>query len=136
MERSQCVIKVSTKNSQMSIEEIRARKFGRDDILRRMMGTETCMTCMNKSKALRIHSGRSKLNPYDVAFSRLVDELEAPLFHDLSRFLVESLRDRYRDILEELGVDKGDQYRATVLKQTLHEYYGSYISVLDQTKGS
>lgn len=97
------------------------------------MGTGTCM---NKFKAFRIYSGRSELNPYDVAFSRLVDELEAPLFLDLCRFLVESLNDRYRDILEALGFDKRDQSRANVLKQTLHEHYGSLISVLNQTKGS
>lgn len=46
------------------------------------------------------------------------------------------IRVRYRDILEELGVDKGDKYRATILKHTLHEYYGSHILVLNQTKGS
>ncbi|XP_030850316.1 uncharacterized protein LOC105440428 [Strongylocentrotus purpuratus] len=138
------VCKVSTKSSQMSIEE-RARKLGKDDILQRLIGQghDTIAndityhsTCMNKFKALRIHSGQPKLNPYDVAFSRLVDELEAPLFHDPSGFLVESLRDRYRDILMELGVDKGNQYRATVLKQKLQDHYGSRISVLDQTKGS
>ncbi|XP_030833483.1 uncharacterized protein LOC105441519 [Strongylocentrotus purpuratus] len=138
------VCKVSTKSSQMSIEE-RARKLGRDDILQRLIGQGHDMiandityhsTCMNKFKALRIHSGQPKLNPYDVAFSRLVDELEAPLFHDPSGFLVESLRDRYRDILMDLGVDKGNQYRATVLKQKLQDHYGSRISVLNQTKGS
>ena len=89
-------------DSAMSMKHVPAKKSSKD------MSTDytKCIICqqesvmslffiqlttyMNKLKALRIHSGRSKLIPYDDAFSRLVDELEAPLFHDLSRFLVAS----------------------------------------------
>lgn len=53
-------------------------------------------------------------------------------FSMMSGFFVELLCDRYEDILEELGVDTGDQYQVTVLKQK--EHYGSHISVFDQTK--
>lgn len=51
------------------------------------------------NKALRIHSDLLKLNLHDhddVSFSRLVDDLEAPLFHDLMGLQVESLCDRYQ----------------------------------------
>ncbi|KAK1874953.1 Phosphate-binding protein PstS 3 [Dissostichus eleginoides] len=111
--------KVSTKNSQKTIE-LKANKLGRDDILLRLIGQGHDMVandiayhkpCMNNFKAQRVHSGKPRLNLYAVAFSRLVEELEAPLFHDLSGFLVKSLRDQYREILRELGIKTADQYR-------------------------
>lgn len=67
--------------------------------------------CMDNFKVQHIPSGKSRLNLYDVAFSCLVEELEAHLFRGMSGFLVKSLCDRYRDILRELGVKTADQYR-------------------------
>ena len=91
---------------------------------------------MNKFKALRIPSAQSKVNLYEVAFSQLVNELETPLFHELVGFQVQKLRDRYREILQDLGVQAGDQYRSTSLKKKLQEHFGSRISVLEQTTGA
>lgn len=133
--------KVSTKNSQNAIEE-KAKQLGRNDILFRLIGQGHDMiandiayhkSCMNKFKAQRVPSGESKPNPHDAAFSRLVIELEAPLFQDLSGFLVKSLCDHYRDILRELGVDL---YRSHALKLKLQQHFGSCISILEQTWGS
>ena len=44
--------------------------------------------CMDNFKSQRVPPTKSRLNLYDVAFSRLVEELEAPLFHDMSGFLL------------------------------------------------
>ncbi|KAK1887399.1 Sarpagan bridge enzyme [Dissostichus eleginoides] len=92
--------------------------------------------CMNNFKAQRVPSGKPRLNLYAVAISCLVEELEAPLFHDLSGFLVKSLRDRYREILRELGIKTADQYRSTTLKLKLQQHFGGRVSILDQTCGS
>jgi len=66
--------------------------------------------CMDNFKAQRIPPTKSRLNLYDVAFSRLVEELEALLFHDMSRFLLKSLRDQYREILRELQISTNILY--------------------------
>lgn len=142
-ERSQ-PLRSPQKNSQKAIEE-KAKKLGRDDVLLRLIGQGHDMVandiayhkpCMNNFKAQRVHSGKPRLNLYDVAFSRLVEQLEAPLFHDLSGFLVKSLRDQYREILRELGVKTADQYRSITLKFKLQQHFGSRVSILNQTCGS
>ncbi len=135
---------VSTKNSQKAIEE-KAKKLGRDDILLRLIGQGHDMVandiayhkpCMNNFKAQRIHSGKRRLNLYAVAFTRLVEELEAPLFHDLSGFFLKSVRNPYREILRELGVKNADEYRTISMKLKLQQLFGSRVSVLNQTCGS
>lgn len=111
LRRKEPISMVSTINSQKAIEE-KAKKLGRDDILLRLIGQGHDMVangiayhkpCMNNFKAQCIHSGKRRLNLYAVAFTRLMEELEAPLFHDLSGFLLKSVRNRYREILKELG---------------------------------
>ena len=93
--------------------------------------------CMDALKAHRVPTGKStRQNLYDVAFQQLLRPLEIPLFHDMCGYLVKSLRDQYRAILQELGVKTADSYRSITLKLKLQHQYGNRISILDQSCGS
>ena len=88
--------KVSTKGTEQAIIE-KAQKLGRDDILKRIVGAGHDMVandiqyhklCMDRFRNERIPSSKTNENKYDIAFNRLVDELEPSLFKDFSAFLI------------------------------------------------
>ena len=136
---------VSTKNSQNAILA-QAQRLGREDIMLRligpghdMMANDICYhkPCINKFKAIRTLKGRSaKQTLYDVAFTILIQNIEGPLFNDKCGFLIKSLRDQYRAILQELQVKNADDYRANTLKWKLKEKYGKSIAIISQACGS
>ena len=105
--------KVATDSSQQAIVAM-ANKLKREDILLRLIGQGHDMVangicyhapCMNAFKATRIPTGKSvQQNMYDIAFNRLVMQLEVPLFEEKRGVLVKSVRDQYRAIFLELGV--------------------------------
>ena len=136
--------KVSTETSQNSIIQ-KAKDLQRDDILLRLIGQGHDMiandisyhlTCMNAFRATRIPSVQFKVNLYDVAFSRLVQQIDSMLFEEAKGFFVKSLRDRYRCILKELDVKGAETYRSVSLKARLEQHYGKRISIIGQTGGS
>ena len=104
-----------------------------------MMANDICYhkPCINKFKAIRILKGRSaRQTLYDVAFTILIQNIEGPLFNDKCVFLIRSLRDQYRTILQKLQVKNDDDYRATTLKWKLKEKYGISIAIISQACGS
>ena len=136
--------KVSTKGTEQAIIE-KAQKLGRDDILKRIVGAGHDMVandiqyhklCMDRFRNERIPSSKTNENKYDIAFNRLVDELEPSLFKDFSAFLISSLRDKYRDILVELGIETATRYSLGKMKVKLQKHFGDRISILHDTKGS
>ena len=72
---------------------------------------------------------------YDIAFNRLVLQLEVPLFEEKRGVLVKSVRDQYRAIILELGVKTPD-YQSVKLKWKLQQRFGKRISILNQSCGS
>ena len=137
--------KVATDSSQQAIIAM-ANKLNRDDILLRLIGQEHDMVangisyhapCMNAFKATRIPTDKSvQQNMYDIAFNRLVLQLEVPLFEEKRGVLVKSVRDQYRAILLELGVKTADTYQSVKLKWKLQQRFGKGISILNQSCGS
>ena len=89
-----------------------------------------------RASHLAVYSEKQRLNLNAVAFTRFMEELEAPLFHDLSGSLLKSVRNRYREILRELGVKNADEYRTISMKLKLQQHFGSRVSVLYQICGS
>ena len=66
--------------------------------------------CTNLFRATRIHTEADKTNMYDSAFNLLIKSLEVNLLNERQGFLVESLHDKYREILRELGVKTAHTY--------------------------
>ena len=58
------------------------------------------------------------------------------MFQESKGYLVRSLRDRYRTILQELGVTDPHSYTSQNLKIKLLNHYGKHISVIDETCSS
>lgn len=136
---------VSTKDSQETIVN-QAKRLNRDDILLRVVGeghdmiaNDVCYhkPCMDNFKATRAPSSRSQSKTlHETAFETLVMELEISLFQNFEGFLVQTLRDRYRQILATLGVSTSERYRSITLKWKLMQHFGSRIALLDQSTGS
>ena len=101
-----------------------------------MVANDICYhtPCMNPFRATRVPTGKSCVQQlYDVAFSKLVEELDAPLFQHSQGFLIKKLRDRYRDNLNELSVENAENYRSSTLKEKLIQHYGTRISIMDHS---
>lgn len=137
--------KVSTEMSQKAIIQ-KARDLHRDDILLRLIGQGHDMiandisyhlSCMNAFRATRIPTaGQFQTNLHDVAFTRLIDQVDDMLFAEAQGFFIKSLRDRYRSILKDLNVNNAETYRSTSLKLKLVQHYGKRISIIGQSTGS
>lgn len=92
---------------------------------------------MNAFRATRKPTAEKfKLNVYEVAFHRLVEEIDTMHFREAQGFLVKSLRDRFRSNLKEVGVESGENCRTTPLKLKLEQHYGKRISIMAQSSGS
>ena len=134
--------KVTTQNAQKSIYE-QAEKLNRQDVLHRLVGdgcdmvaNDICyhVTCMNKFRATRVPTGKfHEHQPYDLAFSQLVADIDDPLFRQSKGFLIKKLRDKYRDNLKALGVENAENYRSSILKDRLVQYYGDRVSIMDHS---
>ena len=104
---------VSTDSNQQAIVAM-ANNLNRDDILLRLIGQGHDMigngisyhaACMNALKDTRIPTGKFvQQNMYDIAFNRLVAQLEVSLSEEKRGVLIKSVRDQYRAIFLELGV--------------------------------
>lgn len=137
--------KVSTKTSQESIIQ-KAKDLNRDDILLRLIGQRHDMiandisyhlSCMNAFRAQRTPTVQQlKTNLYDIAFTRLVQQIDCMLFEEAQGFFIKSLRDRYRTILKEFGVKTADNYKSSRLKLKLEQHFGKRISIIRQSSGS
>ena len=62
--------------------------------------------------------------------------MDVNLFNERQDVLVKSLRDKYREILRELGVKTADTYQAITLKWKLIRHFWSRFSIIDQSIGS
>ena len=136
--------KISTIQAQKTLTT-QAQKLNRQDILHRLVGEGCDMVandicyhtpCMNKFKATRVPSGTGMSidkQMHEAAFTALVDELEIPLFQNSQGFLIKSLRDKYRENLKKLGVANAESYRSHALREKISQYYGSRVSILDQS---
>ena len=92
---------------------------------------------MNAFRATKLPTAEPpKVNLYEVAFTRLVEQIDSKLFDESHGFRIKSLCDQYRSILKELGVSSADTYRTTSLKLKLEQHYGKLISVIGQSSGS
>ena len=92
------------------------------------------LPCMNSFKATRVSTCISTPKSlHAVALNHLVEQLEVSLFQEKSGFLVKSLRDQYRNILQELGVKTAQSYRSITLKRKLQKKFGERISIINQT---
>ena len=137
--------KVTTHNSQEAVIT-HARQLKRNDILQRLVGAGHDMVandicyhapCMNAFKATRVPVSKTERpNLHDSGFELLIQELETNLFVEKQAFLIQSLRDRYRVILASLGVQNSEKYRSITLKQRLQQYFGSRVTVVDQSCGA
>ena len=111
-----------------------------------MVANDVCyhMKCMNRyltqraPSSSRTNVGESDAipDPYDEAFLTLVSQIDNALFSEMSGYLLSSLRDKYRHLLLENGVESPDSYPSRYLKKQLDNYYGSCITFLPQTSGS
>ena len=63
-------------------------------------------------------------NLNDTACNLLITSLEVNLYNERQGFLVKSLRDKYREILRELGVKTADTYQSITLKWKLIRHFG------------
>ena len=131
-------------NGQRFIIE-KARQLNRKDVLHRLIGAGHDMIandicyhkpCMKLFRATRTPTEADKTSLYDTAFNLLIKSLEVNLFIERQGFLVKSLRDKYREILRELGVKTADTYRLITFKWKLIRHFGSRVSIIDQSIGS
>ena len=92
---------------------------------------------MTAFRATRVSTCRyTPKSLHAVALNHLVEQLEVSLFQEKYGFLVKSLRDQYRNILQELGVKTAQSYRSITLKIMLQKKFGERISIINQTGGS
>ena len=134
--------KITTKNSQETIKDF-AKKLNRRDILLRIIGhghdmvaNDACYhaPCMNAFKATRIPTQVSKgKKHFEEGFHQLTEELEISLFKEMNCYMITTLRNKYRNILCDLGVTSPDSYKSFKLKSKLRNHFGNRVAILDQS---
>lgn len=142
----QPTLKIATKTREKTIiEKANELKEQEDCVLYRitqagydMVANDICYhkECMDKFMNITPKKGRSvEQIVYEKTF-KLLTELEEPLFKKHTGFLVRSIRDRFRTMLEATGVKYGNCVRSFQLKEKLLKHFGNRITILDESGGS
>ena len=134
--------KITTKNNQANIEHL-AKRLNRYDILLHLTGqgydmvaNDACYhaPCMNTFKATCIPTQVSQEKKFfDEGFHQLTEELDVGLFKKMNCYMITTLRNKYRDILRDLGVTSPDSYRSPKLKSKFKNHFGNRVVILDQS---
>ena len=66
-------------------------------------------------------------------FYQRPQQLEISLFQDMNCYMIKTLRNMYRDILDDLGVTNPDSYTSFKLKSNLLNNFGNRVAILDQS---
>ena len=140
-------LKVATKNREKAIiEKAEELKEEGEDTLSRitqaghdMVANDICYhkECMDRFLTRKPKKGRSvEQIVYETTFKLLTEELEEPLFKEHKGFLIRSIRDRFRSMLEAHGLRYGNGIRSFQLKEKLLKHFGNQITILDESSGS
>ena len=62
----------------------------------------------------------------------LTQQLEISLFQYMNLYIIKTLSNMYRDILDDLGVTNPDSYTSFKLKSKLLNHCGNRVAILDQ----
>ena len=88
---------------------------------------------MNAFKAARIPTQVSKGKLFEEGLYQLTQQLEISLFQNMNCYMIQTLRNLYRDILDDLGVINPDSYTSFKLKSKLLNHFGNKVLILDQS---
>lgn len=105
-----------------------------------MVAYDVCYhrVCMNRYMSQRSLNRRS-LDTSDMnheTFSAFVKKINDPIFKHSAVFLLTTLRDMYRSMLQDNGIPNWESYRSSSLKNRLQMYFQDRIVFFPQAKGS
>ena len=73
---------------------------------------------------------RSRGGLFEEGFYQLTQQLEISLFQDMNCYMIKSLRNMYRYILDDLGVTNPHSYTSFILKSKLLNHFGNRVANL------
>ena len=73
------------------------------------------------------------LKLFEEGFYQLTQQLEINLFQDMNCCMINTFRNMYRDILDDLCVTNPDSYTSFKLKSKLLHHCGNIVAILDQS---
>ena len=99
-----------------------------DLIVRHAVYHSSCLSSYVSKTNLKSFEGSLNVpqSPYDIAFSKMIEEIDEELMCNKKAFLLSGLLQRFKAYLPE-GVDM-ESYRAAKLQARLEKHYGSSIS--------
>lgn len=93
--------------------------------------------CMNTYLNTRIKAAvpSDEPNEKNDAFATLMREYQDMIFHHKSVVYLSGIRDRYRALLAEKGVENANTFRSSSLKKKLQAHFGDCLTFWPQPKG-